>query len=69
MGPKVKTDFLVAQPSLASGMARLFDFYGLYDSYNLCPSTQEADALAIFSDWLLTGQDIQRGIDQFELLK
>jgi hypothetical protein len=38
MGRKVKSDFLLASPSFASGAARLFDFYGQYDDYNISPT-------------------------------
>jgi len=46
MGRKLKTDFLVEQPSLHSGVARLFDFCGLYDAYNRSPNEAQADAMA-----------------------
>lgn len=69
MGRKVKSDFLVAQPSLQSGVARLFDFYGLYDNYNRCPTEAEADAMAVFSDWLIVGGDVEDAIKKFEELE
>jgi hypothetical protein len=69
MGRKVKSDFLVASPSLLSGGARLFDFYGLYDEYNISPSEAQADAMATFADWLVVGQDIQGALEQVEELK
>jgi len=69
MGRKVKSDFLVASPSLHSGAARLFDFYGLYDAYNISPDEAQADAMATFGDWLVVGQDIQGAIGQAEELK
>ena len=66
MGRKVKSDFLVADPSLTSGAARLFDFYGLYDEYNISPTEAQADAMATFSDWLVVGQDIREAVEQHE---
>jgi hypothetical protein len=69
MGRKIKSDFLVASPSLQSGAARLFDFYGLYDSYNISPTEAQADAIAVFADWLVVGQDIQGALEQVEELK
>jgi len=69
MGRKVKSDFLVASPSLQSGAARLFDFYGLYDVYNISPNEAQADAMATFADWLVVGQDIQGAMEQAEELK
>lgn len=69
MGRKVKSDFLVASPSLGSGAARLFDFYGLYDEYNISPTEAQADAMAAFSDWLIVGQDVIGAMEQVEEVK
>jgi len=66
MQSKIKTDFLVASPSLASGYARLFDWYGLYDCYNQSDSETEADGKAIFADWAAVGMDILTAMNQFE---
>ena len=66
MGRKLKTDFLVEQPSLQSGMARLFDFYGLYDAYNRSPNEAQADAMALLSDWLMVGDDIKSAMFEHE---
>ncbi|MBZ5526970.1 MAG: hypothetical protein LAN71_03580 [Acidobacteriia bacterium] len=68
MGRKVKSDFLIAQPSLFSGAARLFDFHGLYDEYNISQTEAQADAMATFSDWVLVGQDIREAVEQHERL-
>jgi hypothetical protein len=50
--------FLFAKPSFASGLARLLDLFGVFDSYNISRSTREADALALHSDWYLVGRDL-----------
>jgi len=68
MGRKVKTDFLVEQPSLHSGVARLFDFYGYYDAYNRSLNEAQADAMALFSDWLIVGEDIKSAMREHERL-
>ena len=68
MGHKVKTDFLVEQPSLHSGVARLFDFYGLYDAYNRSPNEAQADAMTLLSDWLIVGGDIESSMFEHERL-
>jgi hypothetical protein len=65
MQSKMKTDFLFARPSLASGCARIFDWHALYDSYNQSETEAEADEKAIFSDWSLVGLDILAAMDQF----
>ncbi len=66
MGRKVKTDFLVGSGSFLIGTARLLDFYGQFDEYNVSPSEAEADAMAMFSDWLIVGQDIQDALEQVD---
>jgi len=63
---RLKSDFLVATPSLISGAGRLLDWYGLYDAYNLSRNTQEADAKATFSDWRIVGQDLDDAMVEFE---
>jgi hypothetical protein len=63
---RLKSDFLVATPSLLSGAGRLLDWYGLYDAYNLSRNTQEADAKATFSDWRIVGQDLDDAMVEFE---
>lgn len=68
MGTKIKSDFLVGQPSLVSGAARLFDLYGLYDEYNISPSEAQADAMATFADWMTTGNDLQEALAEYERL-
>ncbi|MGA2890763.1 MAG: hypothetical protein ABSE51_22280 [Terracidiphilus sp.] len=66
MGNKVKSDFLFAQPSFASGVARVFDLFGQFDEYNSSETAEEADARAIASDWIVIGQDIADAVEQNE---
>jgi hypothetical protein len=66
MGNKVKSDFLFAQPSFASGAARVFDLFGQFDEYNISDTTAEADAKAIAADWIVVGQDMSDVIEQNE---
>jgi len=66
MSEKIKSDFLVAAPSFASGVGRLMDWYGLYDLYNVSQNGNEADAKAIFSDWRIVGQDLRDAMVEFE---
>lgn len=63
---KVTTDFLFAQPSFASGAARILDLFAVFDDYNRSDTPIEADAKAIAADWLLVGQDVLSAIEQFE---
>lgn len=66
MGNKVQSDFLFAQPSLVSGVARVFDLWGQYDDYNRSETTHEADAKAIAADWLIVGQDMSDAIQHHD---
>ena len=63
MHTKSPSEFLFAQPSFVSGMARLLDLGGLFDSYNV---SDEADSVALFADWRAVGQDIHDAISDFE---
>jgi hypothetical protein len=67
MGNKIKSDFLVASPSFASGAARLLDWCGTFDQYNESRNAQEADAIAMASDWSIVGDDICDAMEQFQV--
>lgn len=67
MMKKAQSDFLFAQPSFASGAARVFDLWGQFDAYNESATPAEADANAIASDWAVIGQDIFDAIEQHDL--
>lgn len=62
-GDKYKTDLLVAQPSFMSGVARIFDFAGTFDDYNVSTSPAEADARAMNNDWNVSLQDFHAAVD------
>jgi hypothetical protein len=42
---------LFASPRPLFGVARIIDFGGSFDEYNVSATEQEADAKAIVSDW------------------
>jgi hypothetical protein len=66
MSNKVKSGFLYADPSFLSGFGRTLDLHGLYDAYNISATPLEADARALAADWIVTGQDLQDTIDEFQ---
>ncbi len=66
MEKAIQTDFLFAQPSFASGAARVLDLLGVFDDYNRSETPQEADGKAIAADWLVVGQDLCDAIQQQE---
>jgi hypothetical protein len=66
MTKKAQTDFLFAQPSFFSGVARTGDMWGAFDDYNTADSSAEADFVATASDWLMVGGDLSSAIDHFK---
>jgi hypothetical protein len=60
MDRTICTDFLVGRPSYLEGAARLFDFGGSLDTYNVSRTPQEADARALRSDFAIIGNDLQK---------
>jgi hypothetical protein len=66
MSNKVQSGFLFSAPGFLSGAARTLDLFGSFDEYNISRTPLEADTLALASDWIVTGQDIQGAMDEFE---
>ncbi len=60
------SDFLFAQPSLASGVARTLDLWGLYEEFNDSPTPEIADARGLFSDWSIVGEAISEAEDAYQ---
>ena len=56
-----RTGYLFAQPSALQGAARVFDFWGVYDAYNMTPVPESDVILAILQDWLAL-EDDARGV-------
>ena len=54
----MSTTFLFSTPSALEGAARLLDLGGTLQMYNSALSGQQADSLAIASDWAAVGGDI-----------
>ncbi len=60
-----ETDYLFARPSFIGGMSSVLDLGATLQVYNNSPSTNIADARAIMSDWVMTGNDIHSAISLF----
>jgi hypothetical protein len=58
------SDYLYTRPSWLSGIARLFDFWGLYDSYGASRTGNIADTKALYSDWRTVGHDLKGSLDR-----
>ena len=54
----MRADYLYAAPSAWSGVARLLNLFGRFDTYNDSPTDDLADARALYSDWHVVGQDL-----------
>ncbi len=52
-----RTGYLFATPSSLHGAARVFDFWGVYDEYNLDESPDRDLATAVLQDWLVLADD------------
>ena len=63
---RLRAFYLFARPSALEGIARLMDFGGTLDEYNTANSPQQADTLALWSDWLAVGDDLRAAFGAFE---
>ncbi len=61
-----KTDFLFSKSSFITGMGSVLNLAGNYYIYNNSESEEEADFLALSSDWGVVGQDIFESIKKIE---
>jgi hypothetical protein len=52
------TDFLYARPSVLEGIGRNIDLFGVLNTYNTSRSGEEADSIAIASDWFAIYNDL-----------
>lgn len=57
------SDFLFAKPNFLGGVARLFDFAGTLNTYNVSPNGEVADIRAFQEDWKAIGDDLRNALD------
>ena len=50
------SSLLVVAPSFWDGWARLMDFGDTLTEYNLSPSPEYADSVALWHDWVVVGE-------------
>ena len=55
MNNRIKTDFLCASSSFSAGVGSVLNLRGKIYTYN---QSEDPDAVAIFNDWAMVGQDI-----------
>lgn len=58
------SDFLFANPSFVSGVARVADLGGAFDAYNTTDTPEDADRRALQQDWIVVGEDLRRAIEE-----
>jgi hypothetical protein len=63
---RARSTFLVAQPSIATGVARILDVAGVFDEYNHSATGEEADDLAHYVDWFAIGDDMRLAISTYK---
>ena len=57
-----RSTFLFAGHSFLSGAGRTLDLMGVLDEYNRSQTGADADALAIYNDWAIVGEDLMQAI-------
>lgn len=55
-----RTSYLFTEPSALDGVARTFDFFGVYDSYNVMEPAGVADVLGFIQDLLVVEEQCAR---------
>ena len=58
--------YTFVRPFFLEGFARMFDFSGSLDNYDYLHGGAEADARAIYQDWVAVGNDLRTTFAQFE---
>jgi len=53
-------------PSFLSGIARLLDVGGTFNSFYYIENAEEADSVAIESDWAIIGNDMKNTLADFK---
>lgn len=60
-----KSSVLYATPSFIRGMAATLDLGSTLTIYNTSRSETEADMIALSSDWLIVGEDIEIAMNRW----
>jgi hypothetical protein len=63
-----KTDILFVRPSFMNGMARAMDIFADLDDYNVSNTPEEADARALYADWLTVANDLEVAMKKNNLI-
>ncbi len=60
------TDLLCARPSFLEGLARILDLGGTLNEYNQSETPDDADLVALRSDWEAIGEDFRGVLSQVQ---
>ncbi|AFY68994.1 hypothetical protein Pse7367_0692 [Thalassoporum mexicanum PCC 7367] len=63
------SSFLFARPSFAEGVARIIDLGNTLNQYNVSPTPEEADSIALESDWMVIGRDLNNAMSEYDYLE
>lgn len=66
---KLSSNTSSALRSFLAGVARLFDFWGLFDSYETPSNGGMTDARALYADWRAIGSDIDFAIRSYRRIE
>lgn len=62
----ILSSYLYARPSLIEGVARMVDFGNTLQVYNTSLTAEQADYLALLSDWLVVGHDLNKAMSEYK---
>lgn len=63
---RMRAAILFARPSALGGVASILDFGDTLTEYNTANSPEQADLLALWSDWLAVGDDMWAALRAYE---
>ena len=69
MNGNFKTDFLTVTSTFVIGMGSALNIGGNHFQYNRSATPEEADKIALESDWEVIGQDIRKELEQLKKQK
>lgn len=59
--------YLFARPSFLEGIARIYDFGNTLNTYNYSNTPEQADYIAMASDWQVVGQELRAAVARIKL--
>lgn len=62
---KSLTTYLLSNKGFISGVSAILDRSSVISRYNTSFSEDDADKKAIFTDWIMTGNDLKAALKQF----